>query len=214
MLSTEQIAVAANRLYEAEVDRQQIPALTLDYPQMNMDDAYAIQKQWVDRKVDEGRTVKGYKIGLTSRAMQMAANIDEPDYGVLLDDMLFEDGATLRAADFLDPRIEVELAFVLKKPLFGDNVSVVDVLNATDYVMPARCLTPSPTTPPMPASSSAAARSGRPTSICAGPAPCSISMARSRRPASPPAYSATRPKGSPGSASASHRTVSASSRAR
>jgi 2-oxo-hept-3-ene-1,7-dioate hydratase len=137
MLSTEQIAVAANRLYEAEVDRQQIPALTLDYPQMNMDDAYAIQKQWVDRKVDEGRTVKGYKIGLTSRAMQMAANIDEPDYGVLLDDMLFEDGATLRAADFLDPRIEVELAFVLKKPLFGDNVSVVDVLNATDYVMPA-----------------------------------------------------------------------------
>ncbi|GGO79825.1 2-oxo-hepta-3-ene-1,7-dioic acid hydratase [Marinobacterium nitratireducens] len=137
MLNKEQIAIAADRLYAAETGRQQIPALTLDYPQMDMADAYAIQKQWVDRKVDEGRVVKGYKIGLTSRAMQMAVNIDEPDYGVLLDDMFFEDGATLNAADFLDPRIEVELAFVLKKPLFGENVSVIDVLNATDYVMPA-----------------------------------------------------------------------------
>jgi len=137
MLTKEQIATAADRLYEAETSRQQIPALTLDFQQMDMADAYAIQKQWVDRKVEEGRTVKGYKIGLTSRAMQMAVNINEPDYGVLLDDMFFEDGATLRAADFLDPRIEVELAFVLKKPLFGENVSVIDVLNATDYVMPA-----------------------------------------------------------------------------
>ncbi len=152
MLTKEEIQTAADRLYAAEVNRQQIPALTLDYPHMDMDDAYAIQRKWVDRKIEEGRTIKGYKIGLTSRAMQMAVNIDEPDYGILLDDMFFEDGATLKASDFLDPRIEVELAFVLKKPLFGENISIIEVLNATDYVMPAleliaaRCLRTDPKT--------------------------------------------------------------------
>jgi 2-oxo-hept-3-ene-1,7-dioate hydratase len=152
MLTKEEIQTAADRLYAAEVNRQQIPALTLDFPHMDMDDAYAIQRKWVDRKIEEGRTIKGYKIGLTSRAMQMAVNIDEPDYGILLDDMFFEDGATLKASDFLDPRIEVELAFVLKKPLFGENISIIEVLNATDYVMPAleliaaRCLRTDPKT--------------------------------------------------------------------
>lgn len=152
MLTQEQITTAAERLHQAEVNREQIPALTLQYPNMTMADAYAVQKTWVDQKVSNGRSVIGYKVGLTSRAMQMAVNIDQPDYGVLLDDMLFEDGATLNAADFLDPRIEVELAFVLKKPLFGENVSIVDVYNATDYVIPsleliaARCRRTDPET--------------------------------------------------------------------
>ena len=150
MLTQEQITAAAERLYQAEVNREQIPALTRRYPEMTMADAYAVQKAWVDHKVSDGRSVIGYKVGLTSRAMQMAVNIDQPDYGVLLDDMLFEDGATLRAADFLDPRIEVELAFILNKPLFGDNVSIFDVYNATDYVIPsleliaARCMRTDP----------------------------------------------------------------------
>tara|TARA_Y100001001_G_C7982213_1_gene299797 strand:+ start:630 stop:1433 length:804 start_codon:yes stop_codon:yes gene_type:complete len=152
MLTKEQIETAADRLYQAETSRTQIPALTLDYPDMTMEEAYAIQKAWVDRKVAEGRKVMGYKIGLTSRAMQMSSNIDEPDYGVLLDDMLIEDGATIKASDFLDPRIEVELAFVLKKPLFGDDVTIFDVINATDYIIPsleliaARCLRTDPDT--------------------------------------------------------------------
>lgn len=152
MLTKEQQIEAANRLHKAEVERKQIPALTLDYPDMDMSDAYAIQKTWVNQKLASGRKVIGYKVGLTSRAMQMAVNIDEPDYGVLLDDMLFEDGDTLKAADFLDPRIEVELAFVLKKPLFGENVSITDVYNATDYVIPsleliaARCMRTDPET--------------------------------------------------------------------
>jgi 2-oxo-hept-3-ene-1,7-dioate hydratase len=152
VLTKEQQIEAANRLYKAEVERKQIPALTLDYPEMDMSDAYAIQKTWVDQKLASGRKVIGYKVGLTSRAMQMAVNIDEPDYGVLLDDMLFEDGDTLKASDFLDPRIEVELAFVLKKPLFGENVSITDVYNATDYVIPsleliaARCMRTDPAT--------------------------------------------------------------------
>jgi 2-oxo-hept-3-ene-1,7-dioate hydratase len=152
MLSHEHILEAANRLHSAETERQQIKALTLEHSSMTMDDAYAIQKTWVDQKIKAGRSVIGYKVGLTSRAMQMAVNIDEPDYGVLLDDMLFEDGATLKASDFLDPRIEVELAFVLKKPLFGENVSIFDVYNATDYVIPAleliaaRCMRTDPET--------------------------------------------------------------------
>ncbi|MCG9554765.1 2-oxo-hepta-3-ene-1,7-dioic acid hydratase [Vibrio sp. Isolate31] len=137
MLTEEQVQVAAERLYKAEKNREQIPALTLDYPKMSMDDAYKIQSRWVERKKNEGAEVKGYKIGLTSRAMQMAVNIDQPDYGVLLDDMFFSDGAQIPVADFLDPRIEVELAFVLKEKLEGENITIFDVLNATDYVIPA-----------------------------------------------------------------------------
>jgi 2-oxo-hept-3-ene-1,7-dioate hydratase len=137
MLTQEQIINAANALYEAEQQRVQIPALTLEYPDMTMDEAYAIQRAWVDRKIEEGRSIRGYKVGLTSRAMQMAVNINEPDYGILLDDMFFADGAEIEAAAFTDARIEVELAFILKDRLEGENVTMFDVLNATDYVVPA-----------------------------------------------------------------------------
>lgn len=137
MLSSTEIAAAAGALYDAEKNRVQIAPLTLTHTRMTMDDAYAVQKAWVDRKIADGRKVTGYKIGLTSRAMQMAMNIDTPDFGVLLDDMRFESGAKITAADFMDPRIEVELAFVLKAPLSGEHVSVDDVMAATDYVIPA-----------------------------------------------------------------------------
>lgn len=137
MLSTDDIETAADALYDAEKRRVQIAPLTLTHADMTMDDAYAVQKAWVDRKIADGRTVTGYKIGLTSRAMQMAMNIDTPDFGVLLDDMAFANGARIAAADFTDPRIEAELAFVLKAPLSGDDVSVDDVVAATDYVVPA-----------------------------------------------------------------------------
>tara|TARA_R110002110_G_scaffold406421_1_gene626537 strand:+ start:386066 stop:386866 length:801 start_codon:yes stop_codon:yes gene_type:complete len=136
MLTQEQITEAANRLYEAEKAQQQITALTMSHD-MDMDDAYAVQKAWVDRKVADGAKVVGYKIGLTSRAMQMAVNIDQPDYGVLLDDMVFANNSQIRANDFTDPRIETEFAFVLKKPLSGAHVSLDQVLDATDYVVPA-----------------------------------------------------------------------------
>ena len=136
-LAKNEIETAAQALYDAELGRQQIAPLTLKHPDMDMDDAYAIQKAWVDRKIADGRKVSGYKIGLTSRAMQMAMKIDTPDFGVLLDDMFFESGSTIRAGDFTDPRIEVELAFVLKEPLSGENVSLDQVMAATDYVVPA-----------------------------------------------------------------------------
>ncbi len=136
MLSQEQIDKAAEDLYTAEASRKAIDPITLTHPNMDMDDAYAIQKSWVDKKINNGRKVIGYKIGLTSRAMQDAMKIDTPDYGVLLDDMDFANGANITVADFIDPRIEVELAFVLKDRLFGD-VSIDEVLDATDYVVPA-----------------------------------------------------------------------------
>ena len=137
MLSPEDISSAAAQLYEAEKQRIQISPLTLQHSGMDMDDAYAVQKAWVDQKIADGRKVTGYKIGLTSRAMQMAMKIDTPDFGVLLDDMYFANGAKITAADFTDPRIEVEFGFVLKEPLFGEDVSAEQVIAATDYVVPA-----------------------------------------------------------------------------
>ncbi len=137
MLKPVEIKKSANALYRAEIDRQQIDPVSLTHPDMTMDDAYAIQKYWVDQKLADNRRCIGYKIGLTSRAMQTAMNIDQPDYGVLLDDMAFADGADIEAAQFCDPRIEVELAFVLKHRLEGEHVTIFDVLNATDYVVPA-----------------------------------------------------------------------------
>lgn len=136
-MTKKQILAEAKRLHKAEKDRTQVEATTLTYPQMDVDDAYKIQKAWMDIKKKEGRTVAGYKIGLTSRAMQMSMGITEPDYGTLMDDMVLEEGTEIDASQFLDPRIEVELAFFLKKELKGDNISVIDVLNATDYVVPA-----------------------------------------------------------------------------
>ena len=136
MLNDSQIAEAARALHDAERERRQIRPVSLDFPDMEIADSYAIQDTWMAMKVAEGRTVRGRKIGLTSRVMQQAMHIDEPDYGTLLDDMFFEDGAEIEAAQFTDPRLEVELAFVLKRPLSG-RVTLFDVLDATDYVIPA-----------------------------------------------------------------------------
>ncbi len=137
MLDPSVIKGAAQRLHEAEKTRKQIRQLSLEYPQITVADAYAIQREWVAMKLAEGRVIKGRKIGLTSKAMQKSVGIDEPDYGVLFDDMFFEEGSAVPTARFIEPRIEVELAFVLGKPLKGPGCTVFDVLSATDYVVPA-----------------------------------------------------------------------------
>ena len=137
MLTQDDIHAAAASLDAAERSRSQTSLLSLKHPGMTMDDAYAIQSAWVKKKLDGGRRVIGWKIGLTSKAMQYALNIDIPDSGVLFDDMLFEDGATVPADRFIQPRVEAEIAFVMKAPLRGPGVTVFDVLNATDYVTPA-----------------------------------------------------------------------------
>lgn len=137
MFTQELIEATARRLHEAEKSRQQIRQISLDHPDITIPDAYAIQKAWVDMKIAEGRKIVGHKIGLTSRAMQMSSQINEPDYGTLLDDMVFADGSEIPCNRFIVPMIEVELAFILKDRLEGENVSMLDVLSATDYVIPA-----------------------------------------------------------------------------
>ena len=137
MLTDTQIAAAAAELDHAERERKQTRPLTLTLRDMDMDDAYAVQKAWIDLKIARGASVSGYKIGLTSRAMQQVMNISTPDFGVLLDDMHFPSGSQISAADFLDPRIEAEFGFVMKQSLFGEDVTVEQVLDATDYVIPA-----------------------------------------------------------------------------
>lgn len=133
----EQIVELAARLHQAEQTRTQLRQFSLDYPAMTIEDAYSIQQAWVDRKLAEGRKMRGRKIGLTSKAMQASSNISEPDYGVLLDDMFFEDGSTIPVDRFIVPRVEVELAFLLSKPLRGPNCTLFDVLRATEFVTPA-----------------------------------------------------------------------------
>ncbi len=131
------IVELASRLDHAEKTRTQIAQFSRQYPDMTIEDAYAVQWQWVTAKIAQGRKPIGHKIGLTSRAMQRSSNIGEPDYGVLLDDMLFRDGADIPFERFIVPRVEVELAFILKQGLGGPNCTIFDVLNATDYVIPA-----------------------------------------------------------------------------
>jgi 2-oxo-hept-3-ene-1,7-dioate hydratase len=136
-LCKEDIRAAAERLDHAEKTRTQIRQLSQEFPAITLDDAYAIQKAWIDIKLAAGRVVKGHKIGLTSKAMQSALNIDEPDSGVLLDDMFFADGGIVPVDRFIATRVEAELAFVMAKRLAGPNCSMFDVLNATDFVVPA-----------------------------------------------------------------------------
>ena len=137
MIQPDQIIKEAQRLHQAEKSRKQIEATTIAHPDMDIADAYKIQSAWMDIKKSEGRKVVGHKIGLTSKTMQKVMSIDEPDFGALLDDMVFEEGTEIEAARFLDPKIEVELAFILKDRLEGENVTIMNVLNATDYVVPA-----------------------------------------------------------------------------
>jgi 2-oxo-hept-3-ene-1,7-dioate hydratase len=137
MIDTQARQAAADALLQAEVDRKPIRQVSQTWPDMEIEDAYAVQQLWADARVRAGARVIGHKIGLTSRAMQMASKMTEPDYGVLLDDMHYVDGARIPASRFHMPRLEVELAFVLGKPLKGKHVTIYDVLDATAYVTPA-----------------------------------------------------------------------------
>ncbi|CAG9177738.1 2-oxo-hept-4-ene-1,7-dioate hydratase [Cupriavidus pinatubonensis] len=127
----------AVELDEAQRTRSQLRHFSQRHPGMSIDDSYAIQREWIALQRSQGRKVIGHKIGLTSRAMQMASQIAEPDYGTLLDSMLLRDGDEVEATRFIVPRFEVEFAFILSRPLRGPGVTLFDVLNATDYVVPA-----------------------------------------------------------------------------
>ena len=128
---------AARRLDQAERARTPTRMVSLAHPGMAMEDAYRIQNAWKDIKLTAGRRVIGHKIGLTSKAMQNALGIDQPDSGFLLDDMLFSDGGVVPTARFIGLRVEAEIAFVMKTDLAGPNCSIFDVLRATEYLVPA-----------------------------------------------------------------------------
>lgn len=136
-MTPQDIDRAAEQLWQAEVTGVQCGLLSSQFADMTMDDAYAVQSALIMRRQAAGHGVIGWKIGLTSKAMQSALNIDIPDSGVLMSDMLFEDGAQIPKGRFIQPRIEAEIAFVMKAPLAGTAITRDEVIAATDYVVPA-----------------------------------------------------------------------------
>ncbi|MEY2993257.1 MAG: 2-oxo-hepta-3-ene,7-dioic acid hydratase [Pseudomonadota bacterium] len=141
VLTPEQLNELAAELDQAQRTRTQLRHFSKRFAGMDMEDGYRVSRAWVTHQVAQGARVIGHKIGLTSRAMQQASQIDEPDYGTLLDHMLFRCAGraklTLPMVKFIKPRVEVELAFVLKAPLQGPRITVQQVIEATEYVTPA-----------------------------------------------------------------------------
>jgi 2-oxo-hept-3-ene-1,7-dioate hydratase len=137
MLPDATVVELARRLYDARKSRTALRHFSQAHPQMTIADGYAVQRAWVQLELADGHTIRGRKIGLTSRAMQQASQITEPDYAPLMSDMFFEAGSDIAVERFIAPRVEVELAFVLGKPLQGPGVTLFDVLSATEYVTPA-----------------------------------------------------------------------------
>jgi len=136
-LPADVIEKIADELADADSTKSVIERITARYPDATIEDSYAIQGIWRDKNVASGRTLVGRKIGLTSKAMQQATGITEPDYGVMFDDTVFSSGAEIPFDDFSNVRIEVELAFVLKAPLEGPDCTLDDALAAIDYAVPA-----------------------------------------------------------------------------
>ncbi|WP_457100026.1 fumarylacetoacetate hydrolase family protein [Microbacterium sp. P5_E9] len=137
MLDPETIAALADELAEADRSHSVIPRITARHPEATIDDSYAIQGVWREQNIAAGRQLVGRKIGLTSKAMQQATGITEPDYGVMFDDTVYRSGAEIPVSLFSNVRIEVELAFVLKQPLEGPDCTLDDALRAIDYAVPA-----------------------------------------------------------------------------
>ncbi|MEC9196655.1 MAG: 2-oxo-hepta-3-ene-1,7-dioic acid hydratase [Pseudomonadota bacterium] len=137
MLTDAQRQAAADAILKAEQTRVVCPQPSKTWPEMTLEDAYDVQRRWAEARIAQGAKIVGRKIGLTSRAMQQASKMTEPDYGVILDDALFRDGARIAAGTFIKPRLEVELAFVMAEDLQGAGCHVHDVLRATEYVTPA-----------------------------------------------------------------------------
>jgi 2-keto-4-pentenoate hydratase len=137
MRMTVSIQTIAEELAAAEATRRPIPPLTTTYPDIGITEAYAIQAQNIHRRVDEGAIVRGRKVGLTGLAMQRMLGVDEPDYGVLLDDMFVDEGDAVPSSTLIAPRIEAEIALLMGQPLEGPGVTVATALTAIAGAMPA-----------------------------------------------------------------------------
>jgi 2-oxo-hept-3-ene-1,7-dioate hydratase len=137
MLSQADRNKAADILMAAANECKQAAQLSTTFPDITLEDSYAISIEMAKRRIAAGARLIGHKVGLTSKAMQRSSQIDEPDYGHLFDTMMIPDGAKVPHDRYCLPRIEVELAFVLGKRLLGPGVGLTDVLRATEYVVPA-----------------------------------------------------------------------------
>jgi 2-keto-4-pentenoate hydratase len=128
---------AAAALWAAQEERRPIDPLTHTYPGIDVEDAYSIQLRNISRRLDCGDRVKGHKVGLSAKAMQQMLGVDEPDYGHLLESMFLFEADIVPVNRFLQPRVEIEVAFVLGRPLVGPGVTVADVVRATEFVLPS-----------------------------------------------------------------------------
>ncbi|MCI5074833.1 2-oxo-hept-4-ene-1,7-dioate hydratase [Oricola sp.] len=137
MLSEDQRAEAVASLLESHRTKVQGKRPSEMFPEIEIEDSYAISSAVAQERVRQGRRIVGHKIGLTSKAMQASSKIDEPDYGYLFDDLVLQDGAKVPFDSFCVPRVEPELTFILKEPLKGPGVGLVDVLRATEWVVPS-----------------------------------------------------------------------------
>lgn len=137
MLSDADRKKAVEILLAAEKERKPAVQLSKTWPEIQIEDSYAISSMVTEHKIQQGARLIGHKIGLTSKAMQQSSQIDEPDYGHLLDYMLLNDGAKVPHANYCVPRVEPELTFILKEPLKGPGIGLVDVMRATEWVVPS-----------------------------------------------------------------------------
>ena len=136
-MTKDEIASWAARLIEAERTHVAVPQLSGALPDVSLADAYAVSRAGGDLRRNAGRSLRGYKIAMTSRATQAMFGASEPAVGWLWDDMLFDNGSRIAPDRFGAANVELELAFVLAKPLQGPRVTALDVLNATDFIVPS-----------------------------------------------------------------------------
>lgn len=210
MLSEKERQVCVDGLLESHRTKVQGRRPSEMFPEIEIEDSYAISSAVAAAMEKNGAKVVGHKIGLTSKAMQASSKIDEPDYGYIFDNLVLQDGAQVRFEDFCVPRVEPELTFILKEPLKGPGVGLVDVMRATEWVVPSIEIIDARVTEPRKiydtvADNGAAAglvlggrRSGPRTWTCAGSGRPSIATARSRKRALPAGCWATRQWPSPG----------------
>lgn len=136
MTLQDQLQLHADQLWQAEREKTPIPPLTAEDTSLRPEDAYAIQMMNVSRRLGAGERVVGHKVGLTSKPMQNMLGVHEPDFGHLFASMQYRSGDVIDYP-LLQPRVEPEIAFVLKEDLAGTDITAHDVIRATDYVLPA-----------------------------------------------------------------------------
>lgn len=135
-MNKQEINVLGQQLHQALSNCQALAPLTDTYPGMTLEQAYQVQLSMIQRRLDDGQRIIGKKIGVTSKVVMDMLGVDQPDFGHLLSDMLYADGAAIAIDDLIAPKAEGEIAFVLKEDLRGPGITVADVLRATAYVMP------------------------------------------------------------------------------